>query len=117
MTEQTELGSTTALATILTALARTIDGRVGADPAASYTARLLSEGPLICGKKIADEGAELALALAAQGADETVEEAADLLYHMLVGLRSKAVSLDAVARALAARQGLSGLIEKANRTE
>lgn len=115
MTEQTKLGSADTLGAILTALAETIDARAGADPTTSYTAQLLSDGPLKCGKKIAEEGAELALALAAQGVDETVEETADLLYHVLVGLRSKQVSLDAVAQTLARRQGLSGLVEKANR--
>ena len=117
MTEQTRLGSAETLGAIMMALAETIDARAEADPATSYTAQLLSEGPLKCGKKIAEEGAELALALAAQGRVETVEETADLLYHILVGLRSKAVSLDAVAQALAQRQGLSGLIEKARRSD
>ncbi|MEM1036667.1 MAG: phosphoribosyl-ATP diphosphatase [Pseudomonadota bacterium] len=114
---QSPLGSSQSLAEMLTYLAETVDARAGSDPSASYTAKLLSEGPLHCGKKIAEEGAELALALAAQGEAETASEAADLLYHMLVGLRSKGVSLDEVAEALAKRQGISGLDEKAARAD
>ncbi len=112
---QTPLGGAARLSDLLTALSETIDARAGGDAETSYTAKLLSKGDLHCGKKIAEEGAELALALAAQGKAETASEAADLLYHMLVGLRSKGVSLDQVAEALAKRQGISGLDEKASR--
>ncbi|MEM7493967.1 MAG: phosphoribosyl-ATP diphosphatase [Pseudomonadota bacterium] len=114
---QSPLGPSTSLADMLSHLAETIDTRATADPAESYTAKLLSKGPLSCGKKIAEEGAELALAIAAQGEEESASEAADLLYHMLVGLRSKGVSLDKVAQALAKRQGVSGLAEKASRKD
>lgn len=116
-TPETPLGSAAALSALIEQLAATVDTRVGGDPTASYTAKLLAKGPLTCGKKIAEEGAELALALAAQGEAETASEAADLIYHMLVGLRAKGVPLDAVAEALAKRQGLSGLDEKAGRNE
>ncbi|MEM1086897.1 MAG: phosphoribosyl-ATP diphosphatase [Pseudomonadota bacterium] len=114
---QSPLGSSKALSTMLTYLAETVDDRADADPADSYTARLLSKGTLHCGKKIAEEGAELALALAAEGRSETAAEAADVLYHVFVGLRAKGVSLDKVAAALAKRQGVSGLAEKAARSE
>ena len=113
----TALGSMTELSTVLATLAETVDDRKGGDPKDSYTAKLLDKGPLHCGKKIAEEGAELALALAAQGKSESASEAADLLYHMLVGLRAKGVSLDRVAAALRSRQGMSGLEEKARRSE
>jgi len=114
MTDQ-PLGSTTALAEALVQLAETVDSRAGSDPSSSYTAKLLSDGPLKSGKKLAEEAVELALALAAEGDDEVAAEAADLLYHFLVALRARGVSLDAVAAALAARQGVSGLAEKASR--
>lgn len=113
----TPLGSARDLADLIAALAETIDARAGGDPTSSYTAKLLAKGELHCGKKIAEEGAELALALAAQGEAETASEAADLIYHMLVGLRAKGVSLNDVAAALRARQGLSGLEEKASRSQ
>ncbi len=114
MAEKT-LGSADDFSRLLAELAATIDQRAGGDPKTSYTAKLLAKGPLHCGKKIAEEGAELALAMAAQGRSETASEAADLLYHMLVGLRCKGVELDAVAAALAKRKGVSGLAEKAAR--
>ena len=111
----TPLGSPHSLMDMLGYLAMTIDARAKGDGERSYTISLLEKGPLHCGKKIAEEGAELALALAAQGAEESAGEAADLLYHILVGLRAKGVSLDDVSDALKARQGISGLDEKASR--
>lgn len=112
---KTTLGNAQALMDMVEYLATTIDSRAGDDPKTSYTAKLLTKGSLHCGKKIAEEGAELALALAAEGKSESASEAADLLYHILVGLRSKGVSLDDVAAALRKRQGVSGLDEKAAR--
>ena len=114
---KTPLGNAHALADMIGYLAMTIDDRAGGDPKDSYTAKLLSKGPLHCGKKVAEEGAELALALAAQGKSESASEAADLLYHMMVGLRAKGVSLESVANALRKRQGISGLEEKAARND
>ena len=111
----TPLGSSKELTAIIAQLTKTIDKRADGDPKTSYTAKLLSKGSLHCGKKIAEEGAELALALAAQGREETASEAADLLYHVLVGLRSKDVSLNEVAAALAKRKGVSGIVEKERR--
>lgn len=109
------LGNADALIEVIAHLSGTVDNRAGGDPKDSYTAKLLSKGSLHCGKKIAEEGAELALALAAQGKSESASEAADLIYHMLVGLRSRGVTLDDVAAALRKRQGMSGLDEKAAR--
>ena len=51
------------------------------------------------------------------GRKEVASETADLLFHLLVGLRAKGVSLDMVADALAERRGVSGLAEKAARTQ
>ena len=113
----TPLGNAHGLVDMMGYLAMTIDDRANGAPDNSYTAKLLAKGPLHCGKKIAEEGAELALALAAQGQRESAAEAADLIYHMLVGLRSKGVSLDDVSAALRERQSISGLDEKASRGE
>ena len=110
------LGNAHGLMDMLGYLAMTIDARASGDGERSYTMSLLEKGPLHCGKKIAEEGAELALALAAQGQEEAAAEAADLLYHILVGLRAKGVRLDEVSEALKARQGISGLDEKASRS-
>ena len=109
------LGSAERLTGLVAALAETVDSRVGSSPEKSYTAKLLSGGEVRCGKKIVEEAGEVALAIAAEGRKETASEAADLIFHLLVGLRAKGVSLDMVADALAERRGVSGLEEKAAR--
>jgi len=110
-----ELGKTDAISAILARLAETIDARAGADPDTSYTAKLLAKGERKCAQKLVEEAGELAIALVSEGEDEAASEAADLLYHLLVGLRSRGISLDRVAEKLADRQGMSGLAEKAAR--
>lgn len=115
MANQTDLGRGDQLAAALARLASTIDDHSGRDVDISYTAKLLSGGPMRCGKKLGEEGVECALAVAAQGEGEVVEEAADLLYHLLVALKSRSVTLDSVGVALTAREGRSGLEEKAAR--
>jgi len=97
-------------------LAATIDSRKGGDPAASYTAKLLAN-PKLAAKKLGEEAVEMVIAAVAQGPDELAGESADLLYHWLVLLAASGVSLDAVAEKLAAREGTSGLAEKAARTQ
>jgi phosphoribosyl-ATP pyrophosphohydrolase/phosphoribosyl-AMP cyclohydrolase len=72
-------------------------------PEASYTARLLEKGVARVAQKVGEEGVELALAGAAQGEDKVVEEAADLLFHMLVLMRARGVSLSQVVRQLESR--------------
>lgn len=117
MSAKKPLGSANRLSELLSILSETVDERVSGNPEKSYTAKLLHSGPVRCGKKIAEEGAELALAIAAEGRTEAAEEAADLLFHLLVGLRVKGVSLDMVADALAERRGVSGIAEKASRKD
>ena len=100
----------------LARLARTIAERQGGDPQASYTARLLARGPAEAAKKFGEEAVELAIA-AAQGDPQAVAaESADVIYHWLVLLQACGVSADAVADALAGREGRSGLEEKASRS-
>ena len=110
-----ELGKTEAISTVLAQLAETIDARAGSDPDTSYTAKLLAKGERKCAQKLVEEAGELAIALVSEGEDEVASEAADLLYHLLVALRSRGISLDSVARKLAERQSVSGLAEKATR--
>jgi phosphoribosyl-ATP pyrophosphohydrolase len=110
-----QLGPATALSEVLARLAKTIDERAGGDPEKSWTAKLLAGGPALTAKKLGEEGVEAALAVANQGDTEVTAEAADVIYHLLVALRSRGVSLDDVAKALEARQGKSGLEEKAAR--
>lgn len=69
----------------------------------SYTSRLLTAGKVSVAKKIAEEGAEVALAIAAESADRVADEAADLIYHLLVGLHSRGLSIDDIKKVLADR--------------
>jgi phosphoribosyl-AMP cyclohydrolase / phosphoribosyl-ATP pyrophosphohydrolase len=87
----------------LAALERTIAARAHADPAQSHTARLLAKGPKRAAQKVGEEGVETAIAGAAGSESELCEEAADLLYHLLVLLRSRNVRFQQVLDVLAAR--------------
>ncbi len=116
MTQHDPLGPAAYLGEVLNDLAKTIDARVGEDPSTSWTARLLAGGPALAAKKLGEEGVEAALAVASQGDAEVAKEAGDVLYHLLVALRARGVPLDAVAKVLADRQGVSGIAEKAARS-
>jgi phosphoribosyl-ATP pyrophosphohydrolase len=99
---------------VLERLAATIETRKGGDPAISYTARLLND-PALAAKKLGEEAVETVIAAVAQGPDALAAESADLLYHWLALMAASGVSLDAVAEKLAAREGVSGVAEKASR--
>lgn len=88
---------------ILEELARLVDERARERPEGSYTVRLLDDENLRL-KKLGEEGAELVAALARGQADDAAEEAADLLYHLVVALRGVEVDLDAVWTALRERR-------------
>lgn len=100
---------------ILERLARTIAARRGADPETSHTARLLARGPLKCAQKFGEEAVEAALAAAAEDRAALTAEAADVLYHLLVMLAAREVTLDEVLAELERREGVSGTAEKAAR--
>jgi len=100
---------------ILERLAATIASRKTADPASSYTAKLLAGGPQAAAKKLGEEAVETALAAVSGDKDAIAAESADLIYHWLVLLAATGVDLDAVAAKLVAREGRSGLDEKAGR--
>ncbi|MBW3616668.1 MAG: phosphoribosyl-ATP diphosphatase [Proteobacteria bacterium] len=104
------------LAEQLTRLQAAIEARRGADPARSYSAGLLAD-PARAAKKLGEEAVELAIAAAQGDRTAVVSESADLLYHWLVLLAACGVEADAVAEALAAREGRSGLEEKAGRPQ
>jgi phosphoribosyl-ATP pyrophosphohydrolase len=93
----------------------TIAARKTADPVQSYTAKLIAAGKLTCAKKVAEEAVETALAAVAQDKPALTNESADLLYHLLVLWAACGVAPDDVYAALAAREGKSGLEEKASR--
>ena len=86
-------------------LTQTIRQRIDARPPGSYTAKLLDEGPRRIAQKVGEEGLELALASLAQGDEEVIAEAADLLYHVVLMLEAKGLSLARVVDELAARGG------------
>ncbi len=77
-----------------------IDRRADADPADSYVARLNARGISKIAQKVGEEGVETALAAVAEGEAELTNEAADLLFHLMVLLRSRGVTLADVTRSL-----------------
>ncbi|MBI1233062.1 MAG: bifunctional phosphoribosyl-AMP cyclohydrolase/phosphoribosyl-ATP diphosphatase HisIE [Alphaproteobacteria bacterium] len=87
----------------LEALASIVHTRREADPKDSYVARLLASGPLKAAQKVGEEGVEVALAAAAQDDAALTEEAADLVFHLLVALESRGVALSDVVETLRAR--------------
>ena len=84
-------------------LARIVHERAAADPADSYTARLLAEGLPRVAQKIGEEGVELALAATGRDTAGCVEETADLLYHLTVLMEARSYGWDEVAAILAER--------------
>jgi phosphoribosyl-ATP pyrophosphohydrolase len=100
---------------VLAQLAATIHARRAASSDASYTRQLLDAGPAECAKKLGEEAVETVMAGAGESAERLREEAADLLYHLLVLLESREVAIADVLAVLGARMGTSGLTEKAER--
>ncbi len=96
-------------------LAATIAARAATSPDRSYTAKLLHDGIDKCAKKFGEEAFELALAASSKNKAHTAQEAADVIYHLLVLLQASGVSLAEVETVLASREAQSGLDEKAGR--
>ena len=96
-------------------LAGLVASRAGTDPATSYTAKLLSEGPAKAAKKLGEEAVEAAIAAVQGDKDGLRNEAADVLYHLVVLLRAGGVELEAVMAELERRTAQSGIAEKAAR--
>jgi phosphoribosyl-ATP pyrophosphohydrolase len=93
----------------------TIASRKGSDPETSYTAKLLKSGVERCAKKFGEEAVETALAAVAGNRQALVAESADVLYHLLVLWAAAGIEPGDVYAALKAREGQSGLDEKASR--
>ncbi|MCK4867528.1 MAG: phosphoribosyl-ATP diphosphatase [Alphaproteobacteria bacterium] len=102
-------------ATILDRLFAVIESRKGADPSSSWTAKLLAGGPEAAAKKVGEESVETVIAALTQDGDALANESADLLYHLLVLWAAKGIAPEDVWRALRAREGTSGIEEKASR--
>lgn len=96
-------------------LAATIESRKGADPSESWTAQLLAKGPEKCAEKFGEEAIEAIIEAVKGDRARLVSEAADVLYHLLVMLAARDVSLQDVLAELDRREGQSGLAEKAGR--
>lgn len=97
---------TTTAAENLAFLARleaVIARRIEEKPRDSYTARLCAAGPSRVAQKIGEEGVEVALAAAAGDNSRIVSESADLLYHLLLLLKSRDLSLEDVVQTLESR--------------
>src|ERR1700709_2693188 len=96
-------------------LAATIDARAASGGDASYTRKLPHKGPEPCAKKFGEGAVETVIASIENNREHLIAESADVLFHLLVLLKSRGVTLEDVEAALAQRTGMSGLEEKAAR--
>lgn len=97
-------------------LAATIESRKGADPTSSWTAKLLSQGPEKAAEKFGEEAVEAIIEAVRGDRERLTAEAADVLYHLLVMLAARDITLSDVLAELEQREGVSGIDEKAART-
>lgn len=101
----------------LTRLEQTIAQRMGASPDVSYVAKLHARGLPVIARKLGEEAVETVIAALSGSEEELVGEAADMLFHLMVLLAEKQVPLASVMAELDRREGTSGLVEKASRSE
>jgi phosphoribosyl-ATP pyrophosphohydrolase len=97
---------------VIERLERVIESRKRERPEASYVARLLAGGEPELAAKLREEAEEL---IAAGARGESIHEAADLVFHLLVLLAARGVEFAAVRAELERRFGIGGLAEKAAR--
>jgi phosphoribosyl-ATP pyrophosphohydrolase len=102
---------------ILARLAETLEARKQADPQSSYVARLYHKGLDAILKKVAEEAAETIMAAKDGVREKVIYETADLWFHSLVLLAQQGIHPDEILNELARREGLSGIVEKASRSE
>ena len=100
---------------ILHDLAATIETRKSAEPDSSWTAKLLAKGPEKCAEKFGEEAIEAIIEAVKGDRAKLTAEAADVLYHLLVMLAARDLTLADVEAELARREGTSGIAEKAAR--
>jgi phosphoribosyl-ATP pyrophosphohydrolase len=96
-------------------LAATVDARAASGGEGSYTRKLLDKGVAHCAKKFGEEAVEAVIASVEEDRAHFVAEAADAVFHLLVLLKARGVSLADVEAVLAQRTQMSGLEEKAAR--
>ncbi len=95
--------ATTSSLAFLSSLENIIEQRVAERPEGSYTARLFAQGPKRIAQKVGEEGLEVALAAVAETDDKVLAESADLLYHLVVLLKSRGLALARVVAELESR--------------
>jgi len=98
-------------------LQQLIQSKKDSDPSLSYTAKLFSQGIEEIQKKFGEESIELIIASNQNNRNNIINETADVLYHLLVLLSEKSISLKEVVEELERRSSMSGLEEKANRSK
>jgi phosphoribosyl-ATP pyrophosphohydrolase len=96
-------------------LEKRVNDRARESADVSYTRKLLDRGVTHCAKKLGEEAVEAALAAVAEDRERVIGEAADVLYHLLVVLHARGITLEEVEAELGARTRQSGLDEKAAR--
>ena len=94
-------------------LVKTIKARRGTDITTSYTSFLLSKGNDHCLDKLNEELNELKYAI--RNKKNTIQESADVIYHLLVALESAAINFDDIMKEIKKREGISGFKEKSER--
>ena len=97
-------------------LIKIIDARATADPSESWTAKLLSKGPEKCAEKFGEEAVEAIIEAVKGNNKELISEAADVLFHYLVMLKSRNIKFADVLNDLENRTNKSGLSEKKERS-
>jgi len=98
-----DVGTTATRLAFLSRLESVIEKRVSERPEGSYTARLWADGPTRMAQKVGEEGVEVALAAVTQSDDKLIGEAADLLFHLTLLLKSRQLSLGHVVTELERR--------------
>lgn len=94
-----------------------IESRRGGDPATSYVAKSFAKGRAKLAQKVGEEAVETVIAAVSAERDAIVAESADLLFHLMMLWADAGIAPADVLAALEARRGVSGIDEKAARTE
>ena len=97
-------------------LVKTINSRADADPSESWTAKLLAQGPEKCAEKFGEEAVEAIIEAVKGDNNALISEAADVIFHYLVMLKSREINFDDVMKELKSRTNKSGFREKEERS-
>ena len=96
-------------------LVKTVNSRANADPSESWTAKLLAQGPEKCAEKFGEEAIEAIIEAVKGDNNALISEAADVIFHYLIMLKSREINFDDVMKELKIRTNKSGLREKEER--